>query len=106
MALLGGDPQKVLFPGQYSNDLDKIDILILDALRCFGLREFAERELLPIGGNILEIGVASRSHAISLIQNTSDRSYCGLDINFNQLSSESKELCKDLGREGRCRIGF
>ena len=106
VALLGGDPKRILFPGQYSSELDKIDALIRDASRCFGAREFAEKELLSRGGDVLEIGVASGSHAISLIQNTSARSYCGIDINFDQLCSVSKEAFKDLGREGRCRIEF
>ena len=104
VALLGGDPKEILFPGQYSNNLDKIDALIRDSSRCFSARDFAEKDLLPKDGDILEIGVACGSHGISLINNTRAKSYCGVDINLNQLRKESTEIFKDFASTGRCGI--
>jgi hypothetical protein len=56
----------------------------------------AEKTLWKQFGSILEIGVASGDHAVSLIVDTNAKSYCGIDIYYGQLSESSKERLNSL----------
>lgn len=59
--------------------------------RLYATRSVAEKTLWKQFGSILEIGMASGGHAVSLITGTNAKSYSGIDINFGQLSESSKE---------------
>ena len=56
----------------------------------FASREKAENTVWKKYASILEIGVASGRHAVSLIQSTDATQYTGIDVDFSQLSQSSK----------------
>ena len=84
-----------IFPEEYSDA--KIDeFSISSQCQLFATRSAAENKLWKQKGSILEIGVASGNHAVSLINATKATSYCGIDMNFAQLSESSKKDLKEL----------
>jgi hypothetical protein len=84
-----------IFPDEYS--AAKInDEQLSSSSRIFAARETAEKAMWKHRGSILEIGVASGDHAVSLINSTQAVSYCGIDINFSQLSESSKKCLNEL----------
>lgn len=90
-----------LFPDEYSAARIHDNSLHCSA-RLFASRESAVEHTWKKCGSILEIGVASGNHAISLISATSATSYLGIDINFGQLTVNSKQSMKDLS--ANCHI--
>ena len=50
--------------------------------------------------HILEIGVAEGKHATSMIESLKPKSYTGIDLNFNQLTNESKTILQRSKENG------
>ena len=92
-----------MFPDEYS-DIRLGEASLSQSCRLFATRSMAEKTLWKQFGSILEIGVASGDHAVSLITSTNAKSYCGIDINFGQLRESSKEKLNSLSTN--CDIQF
>jgi hypothetical protein len=98
-----GESLNLLFLGEYS-EVSLHDESLHSSAKLFVTRECAEKQTWKRSGSILEIGVAPDYHAISLISNTSASSYIGIDINFAQLTDNSKQRLKHLS--AHCHITF
>jgi len=84
-----------MFPDEYSNvHLDEASLS--QSCRLFATRSMAEGTLWKQFGSILEIGVASGDHAVSLITSTNATSFCGIDIDYKHLSESSKEKLSSI----------
>jgi hypothetical protein len=93
--LKGISATRQIFPDEYSDAKINNESLSSNC-RLFATRETAEKALWKPRGSILEIGVAGGDHAVSLIKATEAASYCGIDINFSQLSEPSKKSLNEL----------
>ena len=86
------DIKTQLFPNEYSATLLSDKSLSVDC-RLFASREKAENTVWKKYASILEIGVASGRHAVSLIQSTDATQYTGIDVDFSHsLSRQSWHL--------------
>jgi hypothetical protein len=93
--LKGVRATRKMFPDEYSEARINEKSLSPEC-RLFATRQAAEKELWKHRGSILEIGVASGSHAVSLISSTEAVLYCGVDINLSQLNESSKQSLENL----------
>jgi hypothetical protein len=92
-----------MFPEEYS-DTRLVEASLSQGCRLFATRSMAEKTLWKQFGSVLEIGVASGDHAVSLITATNARSYCGIDIDYGQLCESSKKKLSSLSTNCEIRL--
>ena len=99
--LKGNNCIRALFPDEYS-EISLKESSLSNSARLFVTRKCAEVSMWKKRGSILEIGVASASHAIELISNTNACSYLGVDLSFNAINDSTKKRLDLLA--ANCKI--
>ena len=87
-----------LFPEEYESKKNLLESNILQGCTAYANRATAEKKHLKHGGKILEIGVASGSHASSLVQSLRPSAFHGVDIQLKEgLRDEHRAILENYG---------
>ena len=90
--------EKMYGPQLYSKPLSESSLL--SDCQIYANRSTGESNHLRHKGKILEIGVASGSHAVSLIQRLNPSTFHGVDVKVRQVSDQSKAIFTNHGNKG------